>query len=198
PVKAAQMLDLAGYPPGSISLEYIASSDDTEFIDMASMVKEYWAAVGVTLTLSTLEPTAYTRLLWGSGEAGSPDVVPDVPYDCLFQADMSHEAAIDPLYSAFTPSGRNFANYYDEYFMERYNLALITVDEAERMAILKELSVIGYDATAYIPFGSPVTLRYWWPWVKNFYGESDAGSFQVGPIIARMWLDQDLKEDMGY
>jgi len=46
--------------------------------------------------------------------------------------------------------------------------------------------------------GTDFGMTLWWPWLKNFYGESDAGSFQSGSIIARMWIDQDMKAEMGY
>jgi len=39
---------------------------------------------------------------------------------------------------------------------------------------------------------------WWWPWVKNCYGETDLGYKNFVPAIARMWIDEDLKDDMGY
>ena len=38
----------------------------------------------------------------------------------------------------------------------------------------------------------------WWPWVKNYNGETRAGAAKPGPIYARVWIDQDLKKKMGY
>lgn len=197
PVKAKQMLVKAGYPDG-FSLKMILNAAVAANIDIASMVKGYWAEVGVTLRLDTMEATAYTRLLWGKGSAGTPGVLPEVDYDTLIQGDAPHDAPIRALGNSFTPSGRNFAHYYSDDFMEQFNLAMKTVDEAERNAILKKLNVIGLDATAYIPIGSPAILRYWWPWVKNYYGEADVGTFYMGPIIARMWIDRNLKAKLGY
>jgi peptide/nickel transport system substrate-binding protein len=34
--------------------------------------------------------------------------------------------------------------------------------------------------------------------VKNYNGELCAGSVRLGPIYARIWIDQDLKKKMGY
>ena len=36
------------------------------------------------------------------------------------------------------------------------------------------------------------------PWVNSFSGEWQLGVYQIGPIYARIWLDQDLKKNMGY
>ena len=46
----------------------------------------------------------------------------------------------------------------------------------------------------------PTGIRYtaWWPWVKNYNGELRAGAVRPGPIYARIWIDQELKRDMGF
>ncbi|MBA7567169.1 Heme-binding protein A [subsurface metagenome] len=197
PVKAKQMLADAGYPDG-FSLKMILSAANLSYIDVASMAKEHWAAIGVTLNLEILEATAFTRLLWGSGAAGAVGTGAPVDYDCMIQSDAPHNAPFRGLGNSFTASGRNFANFYDEDFTTQYELALSKTDIAEQNAILKKLNVIGLDSAAYIPIGSPSSLRYWWPWVKNYYGEKDCGCFYFGPLIATIWLDQDLKTEMGY
>ncbi|GAJ08676.1 unnamed protein product, partial [marine sediment metagenome] len=167
--KAKRILVDAGYPEG-FSLKMILSAATLPYIDIASMVKEHWAAIGVTLNLDIMEATAFTRLLWGSGAAGAVGTGAEVDYDCLIQSDAPHNAPFRGLGNSFTASGRNFANFYDEDFTAQYELALLTIDDAEQSAILKKLNVIGLDSAAYIPIGSPSSLRYWWPWVKNYYG----------------------------
>ena len=45
----------------------------------------------------------------------------------------------------------------------------------------------------------PALVRYnfWWPWLKNYHGELTVGYYNViSPQY--IWLDQDLKEAMGY
>ena len=197
PVKAKDILVKAGYPDG-FSLKMILSSATLPYIDIAAMAKEYWAAIGVTLNMDVMEATAFTRMLWGSGAAGAAGTGAEVDYDCLIQSDAPHNAPFRGLGNSFTASGRNFANFYDEDFTAQYELALSTLDDAEASAILKELNVIGLDSAAYIPIGSPSSLRYWWPWVKNYYGEKDCGCFYMGPLLAAIWLDQDLKAEMGF
>jgi peptide/nickel transport system substrate-binding protein len=162
-------------------------------VDAATAIKEYWKAVGVTLNIEIMESTAYAARLWGSGKAGAPGVNPDVLYDCLIDNNLPNNSAIDAIYGAFTPSGYNFANYYDEVFMKDFNTATATVDEAKRNAILKQLSLKGYAATTVISLGAPASYSVWQPWVKNFNGEAEAATFCRGPITARMWIDESLK-----
>jgi peptide/nickel transport system substrate-binding protein len=38
----------------------------------------------------------------------------------------------------------------------------------------------------------------WWPWVKNYHGEIRVGAHRAAPILARVWIDQELKKKMGY
>ena len=38
----------------------------------------------------------------------------------------------------------------------------------------------------------------WHPYVNNFNGEWYTAICDTGPIYARVWIDQDLKKEMGY
>jgi hypothetical protein len=65
--------------------------------------------------------------------------------------------------------------------------------------MIKEASVIMLnDMLIDIPLYLRSGRMYWWPWVKNYYGTR---SVQDGfwPSIAKfVWIDQDLKAEMGY
>ena len=50
----------------------------------------------------------------------------------------------------------------------------------------------------YIWLPIPYVYSAWWPWVKNYAGELNAGPFRPGPIYARIWIDQELKKKLGY
>jgi len=41
--------------------------------------------------------------------------------------------------------------------------------------------------------------HFWWPWLKNYYGERTATDYEdPWPILAHVWIDEDLKALMGY
>ena len=44
----------------------------------------------------------------------------------------------------------------------------------------------------------PLSYTAWWPWVKNYYGEIRVGAHRAAPIMARIWIDQEMKKKMGY
>ena len=37
-----------------------------------------------------------------------------------------------------------------------------------------------------------------WPWVKGYNGEFDLGPNEDSLILTRLWIDQDLKKEMGH
>ena len=49
----------------------------------------------------------------------------------------------------------------------------------------------------FIPMANPDIILCYWPWLKNYYGETDAAYHNQIPMIARMWIDQNLKRSLG-
>ena len=63
---------------------------------------------------------------------------------------------------------------------------------------MKKLAVYALEQAPAVVTPTSYTYIAWWPWVKNYYGETYAGAWRPGPIYARIWIDQDLKKKMGY
>jgi len=43
------------------------------------------------------------------------------------------------------------------------------------------------------------SYRFWWPWVKNYSGEGSIGYYKgYNSFLQYIWIDEELKEDMGY
>ncbi|GAJ08175.1 unnamed protein product, partial [marine sediment metagenome] len=76
--------------------------------------------------------------------------------------------------------------------------AVRIVDTEERNAVIKTAIVDWFDNVDRIVLPASHHLVYWWPWVKNHYGEVTVGWNSYVPIVSRMWIDQDMKEAMGY
>ena len=92
----------------------------------------------------------------------------------------------------------NTPNYDNPELAALTEQARVTVDAGERDAILKQMALMVMDDVAYIPIGASGRLVYWWPWVKNFYGEAMSGGTSVGPYLEHLWIDQTLKAEMGH
>jgi len=40
--------------------------------------------------------------------------------------------------------------------------------------------------------------RFWWPWVRNYNGEQSVGYYNGGNQYQYVWIDEAMKEYMGY
>ncbi|GAI96674.1 unnamed protein product, partial [marine sediment metagenome] len=80
----------------------------------------------------------------------------------------------------------------------RYLEAEQTIDAVERDVIFRELFGIALDEIPYIPIGAPNYKTFWWPWIKNYYGEFEVSCWSDSHLMATAWIDQDLKAEMGY
>ena len=189
PEKAKQILADAGYPNGfKIDLVYNLQWTGGTWGDMANIFASLWEEIGVELELRAMEPTAMTAL-FNSLEG----------YDIgVMTAPWNNPNTLGVLDQYTAGHGGNRANYENEYLTERYREALRTVDNAEREATLRELVNIVLDEVVTIPIGNKGQNVMWWPWVRNYHGEVACGVWCLGRHIAPIWIDQDLKESMGY
>ena len=64
--------------------------------------------------------------------------------------------------------------------------------------MVKELTVKILDQAPVIWLPVGYAYSAWWPWVKNYNGELRAGAQRGGPIYARIWIDQEMKKEMGF
>jgi peptide/nickel transport system substrate-binding protein len=77
--------------------------------------------------------------------------------------------------------------------------ATFLVDPAGAMKTYKDLLKYAYDQawTISFPVGGP-SYTFWWPWLKNFYGDTTIGYFNAPNGFQFAWVDQELKKSMGY
>jgi peptide/nickel transport system substrate-binding protein len=188
PELAKKMLSDAGYPDG-FKVDMICNTQQNggQQPAVAEMVAAYWGEIGVEVEVKVMEPTAMSALL--TSRKG---------YDTVTFAGNNSNPLIT-FQDFYLPDGQyNSVNYNNPYLIERFFEATQTVDTAARTDIFKEIGVIALDDLPKIPIGSPGRLDYWWPWVNNYYGELLGIFRSLGPIMAPVWIDQNLKKDMGY
>ena len=179
PEKAKQLLAEAGYPNGFTVVAPV-DAGDTVRVDMLSQIADQWSKIGVTVDMRPMEAAALNDFM--RREEG---VVP------AFDMWLHGEYNIDPL---ITIGGR-----FSPYFHEEYLKAKQTADGEARMDILRDICVQAIvDVVPGIPLGTPYFLNVSWPWVKNWYGETEESAWGTSHINARVWIDQELKKSLGY
>ena len=76
--------------------------------------------------------------------------------------------------------------------------SLYITDARGAMNMFREMMKHVLDQ-AYTITGPQYNLSvFWWPWLKNYSGESMIGYFDQQYWAAYTWLDEDLKKSMGY
>jgi peptide/nickel transport system substrate-binding protein len=188
PELAKKMLTDAGYPDGfKVDMVCNTQQNGGQQPAVAEMVTAFWGEIGVEVEVKVMEPTAMHALL--TTKEG---------FDTVAYAGNNSNPLITFQDFYLPDGGYGWLNYNNPYLTERFLKATQTVDSAARSAIFKELGVVALDDLPKIPIGSPGRLDYWWPWVKNYYGELLGIHRSIGPIMAPVWIDQNLKKDMGY
>lgn len=71
-------------------------------------------------------------------------------------------------------------------------------DPDKQAALIKEMAVYLQSQAVQIAAPASCTANFWWPWIKNYYGEANNGYAYRSYVYARLWIDQDLKREMGY
>jgi peptide/nickel transport system substrate-binding protein len=178
PTLAKQMLATAGFPNGFTLSIYT----DSLLIhpDLASAVSAQWAKIGVSVNINVIDTTAMTT---ASNTVGYPDLL------------YSSFTVVNPLTTLNLVDGSRIGATYlsTEPFQAMFTQMSTETNAATRTADIQKLSVAFLDDVGAIPFAQPYKLNCYWPWMKNYYGELDAGYYNQMAMIKEIWIDPALK-----
>ena len=197
PEKAGQLLDEAGYPRGADGTRFEVTYDfrNIEVIDLGyvEIAAGYWKEIGVEVEINLHDTGS-----WCPRRA-------DGLYD-MTTGDQAWDQAIGTIFSHYGRIVEGEKHCLSEYFggipdatlTRLYHAFNAATEESEQIRIAKEFDqyllsqhfqVFGFKSPQY---------QVAQPWVKGWNGESflqDQGDVQV---FARLWLDRDLKAEMGF
>ncbi len=189
PKAAEALLDEAGYPRSADGIRFKTGADleSAKPIGWQPIAVEYWRAIGVAVETQLLDEAAgVDRILAHSydgftmWEVGGVNAVP------ILILGYSHSE------SGFNPPGVKDP-VYDE--LVEAARAATTIEEQKRAVIDADMRAIEQH---WIIWGPKLPL---WlvmqPWVKGFNGELSLGVSDI-IILARLWIDQELKKEMGH
>ena len=186
PDKAKKLLTEAGLGNG-FSFKVQANSSSPQQLELLSLVAAYLEKVGVKLQIEPLEYGAFLSRM--TSKTHGPG----------YFMDNGHGNPTMSIRKNFGSNETwNTSMHADPAFDRKMTAIYSERVESRRQQMVKELTREMLDKAPYIWL--PVAYNYtaWWPWVKNYDGELRAGSVRPGPIYARIWVDQDMKQKMGF
>jgi peptide/nickel transport system substrate-binding protein len=187
PVKAKQVLADAGYPNGFKTTALIAQAE----VDYFSIIKDMWSKVGVQMSLNVQETGARTALYRAgdyevTGQAGGRGPL-SVFYKMVTL--VGHSPA--------NGSGSNINDPVIDKASEQMQAIYLT-DSKKAMAIFKDSMKYVLDQSYVISRPMYPLTNFWWPWVKNYTGEYSVGYVGYDSWAQWIWVDQNLKRNMGH
>lgn len=186
PAKARELLAAAGYPDGfSVDVQVCACSPSN--MDIVPLLAGYLDKVGVTLNIKPLEYASFLSVMTTRNHTAG------------YLMDSGHVNPTTTLRKNFgTGQLWNPSMYSNADVDEQIRLIHLQRDVAKRTAMLQRLTAQVMDDAPYVFLPTAYNYTAWWPWVKNYNGELRVGAVRPGPIYARIWIDQALKNELGF
>ncbi len=185
PEKAKQLLKEAGYPNG-FKTQILCSADEADFL---SMIREYFLAIGVDMTLSVTELGARRSM-------ARARTYPEMNYGGVVENAFPFK-----MHMVRSESFDCFSYWEHPYTRALYEEAMKYVgkDDAALCKLLKERYapfVLENCIGVWLP--GPYTYTLWWPWLQNFWGAVTLGYDNQQGYTHYAWMDTALKKSMGY
>jgi peptide/nickel transport system substrate-binding protein len=188
PEKAKALLAEAGYPDGFKQTMTMSSTASSFYTEPRDAFVSYWEAIGIETEIDVLESAAYSSFV----NAGEHEVV--MMYLGGYWMPV---AVLDHAYGGQKSISWNYGNVDDPVFNKMVDAIRSNPDPAERERLLKEANAYGTCQFFQPTAPEQVSFNFWQPWIKSYDGEFALHAyFHPGSIYARVWVDQDLKEEM--
>jgi peptide/nickel transport system substrate-binding protein len=186
PEKARALLTEAGYPDGfEIPVQVCTCSPSN--MDLIPLLEGYYAKVGIKLSIQPLEYASFLSMMTSRNHTPG------------YLMNSGHVNPTTTIRKNFiTGQLWNPSLHADPELDRKLDIVFETRDEALRIQQLRAVTVDILDAAPYVWLPIQYLYTAWWPWVNNYNGELRAGAVRPGPIYARIWVDQELKKQLGF
>ena len=183
--KAKKLLAEAGYPDGFTFKAQVCSCVPVA-MDLLAVLASYYEKIKVKVDVQVMEYAAQLAVM--NNNSNAPGY-----FHTVGMANPFTTTRVNFVSHTYNPSQFN-----DPAFAAKFAAGAGERDEAKRHALFRDMARDGLRAAPMVFLPTPHYFIAWWPWVKNYNGETRAGAAKPGPIYARLWIDQELKKKMGY
>jgi len=200
PDKARELLAEAGYPDG-FKTEVAVPATSARAIDLMSVVKGYFADVGVDMEINVMESSSWTSTLFGRAFPGMNYWgiwENNGLYDALGWANGGWASRDEETNELLAMSMYNFGGVVDPVAEEVQELYYATVDATERSRMCREENLRQMELQWELQLPTAAYYLFWVPWIKGYHGERGMGpdAPENHGMYLFMWIDQDLKEEI--
>ena len=189
PEGAEKLLDEAGYPRGADGIRFKTVLNHLDRWDLAyrELVASYWGKIGIDIEIREMDGSNYGAIIRERVYEGVIDSNPGYEWNPLgqiawFKSDSGWNPPNiqDPVYDAMVEAAQ----------------AATTIEEQQGLIIEADMYVIKNHW--YIWGGRAPQFNVNQPWLIGYNGEMQMGNMDFNGVFARLWIDQDLKKEMGF
>ena len=187
PERAKQLLAEAGYPDGfKTTLDYFERYD----ANWAEVAIGYWAEIGVEVEMTVHDTAAFIA---AQAEHTTEGLAAGE------NAGVGHDiGAINWYYNSKSRYNAGGLGLNDPHMDELIDGAQAATTMEERNRLTKEANLYALGLNFHITAPVSPQFNVAQPWIKGYNGEVTIGTGRSTTILARLWIDQDLKRELGF
>ena len=193
--KSEQLLDEAGYPRGADGRRFKTdlSVIDLLDVDYYQLAAEYWKEIGVDVEIIVLDRPAWIAAVQGLAYEGMSSTVAAYDFDALEAIREYHSSSVGK-----SGTGASQTGLRDPGFDALFDAAQAADNVEEQQRVVREIDLYLARIHALVWSPKPPQFNVNQSWVKGYNGEIDLGWGDRNAVFSRIWIDQDLKREMGH
>ena len=190
PNGAEALLDAAGYPRGADGIRFktVYTHLDRRDLNVTELFASYLSRVGIDVeidappiaTFASMREDRSFEMISHSAAYGSSANPLSGPFRFVSTMPANSVAAEDADYDALYEAA----------------VAATTIEELQRLT--RELDMYPMERHWFVWWPMSPVFDAVQPWVKGYNGEFALGFIDGNQVLARLWIDQELKEAMGH
>ncbi len=188
PAGAEKLLDEAGYPRGSVGIRFSTTLEPISVWDHSyfELAIEFFGRIGVEVKMINTD---------GANWAAR---VREHEYDGLISYISGYENHPSALLQFVSTSGWNPTGAQDPEMDRLWAAAQNATTLEEHQRLVREADMYATKNHWILWGGRVPQFHAHQPWVKGYNGESDIGDSDRTVVFSRLWIDQELKKEMGF